>query len=1010
MKILYVEDDPLDVDLTRRELQKTAPHLSIDIVSTMKEAIQRLDQATVDEFDLLLTDLHLPDGNGVQILRQLRQRQLPIAAVVLTSSSDEETILAALKAGADDFVIKRPGYLSFLPVTLANALQRFHSGIARSGQPLNVLYVEDNEFDVDLTLRHISRHAPNIQLEIIRSASELFRRLAQPEFMQTFDVMLIDYQLPETNALDLLKGIFQIHDLDLPVVLITGQGSGEVALLAHKLGAADYLVKSKDYLYRLPLVLENAYNQRQLARERGALKKSEERYRILSELGSDFLFELTVDNDQRPILEWIDGPIEKIFGLSAEEFKNQNIWIKLIPPAQSEIIQAEFKKVLDCQSVDFEMQVLLPQGDTRWLRVYMHPRCDPVTCQLDHIYGAVQDITARKIAENALRDSEEKYRTLFEQIPDAIIIFDQKSHYFLDCNQVALQRYGYSLDELRQMTPYDLHPPEEYPLVDKTIDQTFSGKPNTYTHITKDGRRIDVEVVSQMITYAGRLAQLSIIRDVTERRKAQHDLLLTRFCIDKASEGIYWLDPAYNFLYANESACRMLGYSPEEVLNINLASIDRLLKPEDAVRHWEKLKEKGSRTYEMNLYHRDGSIRPVEVSENFMKYQDEEISIAFVRDISERKRQERQIQRQIERLSALQAVDISITSSMDLRFTLQVLLQQVISRLKVDAAQVLTLNPHTQTLDYTISQGFRSNLNLGISIRMGQSFAGQAALDRRQIMKTDFANEAVSASVEFRRFAQAEGFVFYIATPLIAKGKVRGVLEIFNRSPFEPDPEWLDFVDALVSQAAIAMDNAAMFEDLQNANARLHLAYDATIEGWSRALELRNREIEGHAQRVTELTMKVGRMVGISDSELVHLRRGALLHDIGKLAIPDQILMKPGPLTEQEWEIMVRHPILSYEMLSPIEFLHPALDIPYCHHEKWDGSGYPRGLRGEQIPLAARVFAVVDVYDALCSDRPYQKAWQRDKALAYITQQSGRQFDPAVVAAFLSVIQSEPPE
>jgi len=144
--------------------------------------------------------------------------------------------------------------------------------------------------------------------------------------------------------------------------------------------------------------------------------------------------------------------------------------------------------------------------------------------------------------------------------------------------------------------------------------------------------------------------------------------------------------------------------------------------------------------------------------------------------------------------------------------------------------------------------------------------------------------------------------------------------------------------------------------------------------------------------------------MGVADAALVHVRRGALLHDMGKLGIPDHILQKPGKLTDEEWELMRQHPRYAFEMLHSVEYLRPALDIPYCHHEKWDGSGYPRGLRGEQIPLGARIFAVVDVWDALTSDRPYREAWPREKALAYIKAEAGTHFDPEVVELFLQVI------
>lgn len=195
--------------------------------------------------------------------------------------------------------------------------------------------------------------------------------------------------------------------------------------------------------------------------------------------------------------------------------------------------------------------------------------------------------------------------------------------------------------------------------------------------------------------------------------------------------------------------------------------------------------------------------------------------------------------------------------------------------------------------------------------------------------------------------------------------------------------------------------------ELQALNAKLLIAYDKTIEGWSQALDLRDKETEGHTQRVTEMTVKFARAIGFSELDIEHIRRGALLHDVGKLGIPDAILHKHGALTPEEWQIMKRHPVYALQWLSPIEFLLPALHIPYSHHEKWDGSGYPRGLKGTEIPIAARIFALVDVWDALCSDRPYREAMKKPDALEYIKSQQGIHFDPALMETFITLVNEE---
>jgi putative two-component system response regulator len=192
---------------------------------------------------------------------------------------------------------------------------------------------------------------------------------------------------------------------------------------------------------------------------------------------------------------------------------------------------------------------------------------------------------------------------------------------------------------------------------------------------------------------------------------------------------------------------------------------------------------------------------------------------------------------------------------------------------------------------------------------------------------------------------------------------------------------------------------------LQEVNIQLLAAYEATIAGWSRALDLRDRETEGHSRRVTQLTEKLAKALGMTKEGIMHLRRGALLHDMGKIGIPDSILHKPDKLTDEEWVIMRKHPQLAYDMLHSVEYLHPALEIPLNHHEKWDGTGYPRGLRGEEIPLSARLFAVVDAWDALTSDRPYRQAWSEEEALNYIREQSGKHFEPQVVELFFKIIQ-----
>jgi len=361
-------------------------------------------------------------------------------------------------------------------------------------------------------------------------------------------------------------------------------------------------------------------------------------------------------------------------------------------------------------------------------------------------------------------------------------------------------------------------------------------------------------------------------------------------------------------------------------------------------------------------------------------------------------------QQQLIFLESLHQIDLAITGSLNLTVTLDVIANQITSQLEVDASSILLLDPFAITLEPVSSSGFSSGDIKSRVLRMGEGLGGMVAKEGNVINHTSLADDTSSEYTRSDIFAQ-EGFVSYYGIPLIAKGQIKGVLEMYHRYLFEPNYEWENFIATVATQAAIAIDNALMFENLEKSTLELSLAYDTTLEGWAKALELRDRETEGHSRRVVEMTLKLGRAMGIVGLDLVHLRRGALLHDVGKMGVSDEILQKSGPLTIDEWEIMRQHPVYAFKWLNSINYLRPALDIPHYHHERWDGTGYPEGLAGEQIPLSARLFAIVDVWDALLSNRPYREAWSQEKAISYIQLRSGSHFDPQIVKIFIELIE-----
>lgn len=352
------------------------------------------------------------------------------------------------------------------------------------------------------------------------------------------------------------------------------------------------------------------------------------------------------------------------------------------------------------------------------------------------------------------------------------------------------------------------------------------------------------------------------------------------------------------------------------------------------------------------------------------------------------------------RMEALMGVGIAINSSLGLKRVLEEVMDSLI----------ILMNAHRGFLMLRDDSGEYS-VRLARDA-MHHDLAGEAFTFSRTVVRRVVENgEAVlttNAQIDPRFEEQASIAAYHLLSilcaPLKIKDELIGVIYVDNPAQagiFHNDD--LNLITSFANQAAVAIDNARLIDQLQESNQDLEEAYQATLEGWVRALDLRDKETEGHTIRVTEITERLARSMGVEEADLVHIKRGALLHDIGKMGIPDGVLLKPGALTPEERSLIEKHPLYAYEMLSPIKFLKPALDIPYCHHEKWDGSGYPRRLKGEEIPLAARIFAVADVWDALVSNRPYRKGLLPADVRKQIREEAGRHFDPQVVDAFFTL-------
>lgn len=352
-------------------------------------------------------------------------------------------------------------------------------------------------------------------------------------------------------------------------------------------------------------------------------------------------------------------------------------------------------------------------------------------------------------------------------------------------------------------------------------------------------------------------------------------------------------------------------------------------------------------------------------------------------------------------LGALMGVGRVINSSLGLKRVLEEVMDTLIELMRAERGFLMLRESSTGELAVRIARGI-AHVNLDEeSFKVSRTIVTRVAESGEPILTTNaqddprFNSQLSIAAFQLRSI---------LCAPLKIKNELIGVIYVDNRARsgiFQENE--LGMIKAFADQAAVAIDNAQLFENLQASNRELQDAYQATLEGWVQALDMRDKETEGHTQRVTILTERLARAMGVEGDALINIIRGALLHDIGKMAIPDGILLKPDKLTDDERALIQKHPQYAYDMLKRIDFLLPAIDIPYCHHEKWDGTGYPRGLKGETIPFAARIFPVIDVWDALISDRPYRKALPQSEVRAYIEAESGKHFDPRVVEAFLAL-------
>ncbi|MAT42318.1 MAG: hypothetical protein CL609_08260 [Anaerolineaceae bacterium] len=466
----------------------------------------------------------------------------------------------------------------------------------------------------------------------------------------------------------------------------------------------------------------------------------------------------------------------------------------------------------------------------------------------------------------------------------------------------------------------------------------------------------------------------------------------------------YRLLPRTGFTYINPAIEKITGYRPQEYYNNPLLMFDHII-PEDQTK-LAILKEPHQTKINITLrsLHKDG--RCIFIEHRVVQVYDEKGNLEYLegiaRDVTQPKLDAARIQRQLRQLDALRQIDIAIINFVDVYPLVETTLEVSRNELNADACFIFKFNPNQNDFSILGQTGLSLNPEFKIPVTMDDCI-GRAALTREIVTTHNI--QAIEKSSDHIDIIKQTGFQTMICVPLIAKNRLYGVLELIYKNSMPNDPEWFNFISTLTGQLAIGLSDSSLISNLKESKRLLELSYDTTLQGWANALELRDNETKGHSDRVVKLTLALAKKLNIPETEWIHIQRGARLHDIGKMGIPDSILKKPGPLTEEEWATMRTHPVLAYNLLKETHHLIPALDIPYRHHERWDGSGYPDGLKGLEIPLTARIFAVVDAWDALLSDRPYRPAWSQQQTKKYIQDNAGILFDPMVVKALLEILE-----
>ncbi len=796
-------------------------------------------------------------------------------------------------------------------------------------------------------------------------------------------MLALAFTMPLKNALQV------INSITLPVLLIYPFGTSLLGMLM------------------------SAWIRRSMISRK--IQESETRYKIVADNTFDWEYWFGTDGK----FVYCSPSCEVVSGYSPEDLmRNPDITWQMVHPDDMEVYRkhretpAEEKKG---KTIDF--RIIRPDGSIRWIAHV----CRPVYGtggEFMGTRGSNRDITDQRLAENKLRENEEKYRVLTENIADVIWILDTETLLFRYLSKSVERMSGFTVEEILARPIDAVLPPDAREGLRNQLNihaKAFLNgtEPPDKIYINelelprKDGTRIwtELSTIYYLNEDTKQVEIRGVARNITERKRMEEALHKEINLIDGIMNSVpgllYLYDDKGRLIRWNKRHEEITGYTDAELHNMQLMDWYKD-SPEDIekiTRAVEKVLKEGFASEEANLQIKSGKKILFDFTARRLEFGNKIYFTGIGIDITSRRLNELKIAAaQKELQETLDKLKHQLEENEKSRWAMLSMIEdQKIAQEALKREQYL-MTSLMDTVPDTIY--FKDTQGRFLRVNKAQARMLSASDPKELLGKTDFdflPDEHAQKAFDEELAIIQNGQSIINQEELLTFNDRPGIWALTTKMPL------YDLDHKIIGTFGVTRS----ISEIKKAEEELQKAYDATLEGWAAALELREKETATHSRNVVDMTLKLAKEFEIPEEQIVHIRRGALLHDIGKMGIPDNILLKPGKLTDEEWVIMRMHPIFAYNLLSGIPYLSSALDIPYAHHERWDGSGYPLGLKGTDIPLTARIFAVVDVWDALLSDRPYRPGWNKEAVKNYLQEKSGIQFDPEIVEVFLTMMDNQ---